>query len=134
MSGGRQVQAAVQTLVSDGRGRKGEREGGVQLPTDGGLVDGGYQTQAVRDGIAESTPSGRGLPVLCRGVKASDTPMLQRARARGELRSTDAAILWIIKRDASVRGARNVFNDTNALKTFIHRRIATDAGRAGSVE
>ena len=134
MSEERQIQTAVQTLVSDLMGRKWERQDGVQLPTDGGLVDGGYQTQAVRDGITASTHSGRVFPLFGRGVKASDNPMLQRAKSRGELRSTDAAIPWIIKRDATTRGARNVFDDTNALKTFIHRRIATDAGRAGSVE
>ena len=114
MSEERQIQAAVQALVSDLMGRKWERQDGVQLPTDGGLVDGGYQTQAVRDGITASTHSGRVFPLFGRGVKASDNPMLQRAKSRGELRSTDAAIPWIIKRDATTRGARNVFDDQRA--------------------
>jgi hypothetical protein len=61
-------------------------------------------------------------------------PMLQRNKGKGEIRSTDAAVPWIMKPDASERGTRNVFDDTNALKTFLHRRIATDSGRAGSFE
>jgi hypothetical protein len=36
--------------------------------------------------------------------------------------------------DATMKSMRNVFVDSNSVKTFLARRIATDAGRAGSFE
>lgn len=134
MSEERSIQAALETLLADLCQRKWTRQDGVELPYDCGLVDGGYQIASVREAIKQSGHGARVFAQFGRGVKAADVPMLQRAKQKGEIRSSDPAIPWIMKPDQTVKGVRNVFADTNSLKTFLHRRIATDAGRAGSFE
>jgi hypothetical protein len=128
------IQAALEALLPQLIGRAWEREDGTTIETDCGLIDGGYQVGSVRAAIRANPHKSRLFTLFGRGVKAADVPMLQRNKGKGEIRSTDAAVPWIMKPDASERGTRNVFDDTNALKTFLHRRIATDSGRAGSFE
>ena len=134
MSEERSIQAALEVLLQDLTGRQWERQDGVKLPFDVGLIDGGYQVGAVRAAIKANPHSGRLFTMFGRGVKAGDVPMMQRSKAQGEIRSVDAAIPWTMKPDPSAKGFRNVFDDTNAVKTFLHRRLATDSGRGGSVE
>ena len=134
MSEERSIQAALETLLAELTGKLWERQDGVQLPFDVGLIDGGYQVGAVRAAIKANPHSGRLFTMFGRGVKAADVPIMQRSKAPGEVRSSDAAIPWTMKPDPSAKGFRNVFDDTNAVKTFVHRRLATDSGRAGSVE
>jgi hypothetical protein len=134
MSEEKAIETALTTLLADLTGREWQRQDGSTIPFDCGLVDGGYQVGSVRNAIKASPHSGRLFVLFGRGVKAGDVPILQRTKKANEIRSTDAAIPWIMQPDATVRTMRNVFDDTNALKTFLHRRISTDAGRAASFE
>ena len=128
------IETALGKLLADLTAREWQRQDGSVLPFDCGLVDGGYQPGSVRNAIKSASNGNRLFVLFGRGVKAADVPILQRAKKPAEIRSTDAAIPWIMQPDATVRSMRNVFNDTNSLKTFLHRRLMTDAGRAGSVE
>lgn len=130
----RSVQKAIEVLLADLCNRTWKRQDGVELGFDIGLVDGGYQIGSVKTAILNSGFSRRVFPLFGRGVKAGDVPMLQRQKKKNELRSTDGAIPWTLAADKSVKGIRTAFNDTNACKTFLARRICTDAGRAGSFE
>lgn len=130
----RSIQAALEQLLKDLTGRQWERQDGTSIPFDVGLIDGGYQVGSVREAIRQCQHAGRLFVLFGRGVKAGDVPILQRAKKPSEIRSIDAAIPWTMAPDATVRTMKNVFSDTNSLKTFLHRRIATDAGRAGSFE
>lgn len=130
----RSIQAAIEALLKELTERKWERADGVELPFDIGLIDGGYQVGAVRSAIKANPHGGRLFTMFGKGVKAGDVPIMQRSKSPGEIRSQDAAIPWTMKPDPSAKGFRNVFDDTNALKTFLHRRLSTDSGRAGSVE
>jgi hypothetical protein len=128
------IEKALTELIQTLRERVWTRQDGVELRADIGLVDGGYQAAAVRQAIENAKASQNVFVTFGRGVRASDVPLLQRKKVRGEIRSNDAAIPWLIKPDATIRGKRNAFLDTNACKTFLHRRILTDAGMAGSFE
>lgn len=128
------IEKAVEVLVKDLKDRVWTRQDGIELKADIGLVDGGYQLAAVRQGIQNAKATHNVFVAFGRGIKSGDVPMLQRKKAKGEIRSTDPAIPWIIKPDATLRGKRNVFIDTNSCKTFLHRRILADAGTAGSFE
>ena len=130
----RALEKALCNLLSDLTQRKWKRQDGVEIGYDVGLVDGGYQTGSVRSAIDSMKQGNKLFCLFGRGVRAADVPLLQRQKAKTEIRSTDAAIPWLIKLDPTTRGARNVFNDVNSMKTFLHRRISTDAGRAGSFE
>jgi hypothetical protein len=130
----RAVQKAIEMLLGDLCNRSWKRQDGVELGFDIGLVDGGYQIGSVKTAILNSGFARRVFPLFGRGVKAGDVPMLQRQKKKNELRSTDGAIPWTLAADKSVKGIRTAFNDTNATKTFLHRRLATDAGRGGSFE
>lgn len=130
----RAVQKAIEMLLDDLCNRSWKRQDGVELGFDIGLVDGGYQIGSVKTAILNSGFARRVFPLFGRGVKAGDVPMLQRQKKKNELRSTDGAIPWTLAADKSVKGIRTAFNDTNATKTFLHRRLATDAGRGGSFE
>jgi hypothetical protein len=128
------IQKALEVLLGELTATQWERQDGVKLPFDCGLVDGGYQVGSVREAIKAVGCATRVFVLFGRGVKAGDVPMMQRTKRKGELRSVDNAIPWTMQPDATVKGFRNVFDDTNSLKTFLHRRIATDAGRSGSFE
>lgn len=133
MSEEKSIQAALEVLLADLTQRKWKRQDGVEIACDMGLVDGGYQTGSVRAAIANAA-GGRVFPLFGKGLKAADVPLLQRQKQKSEVRSNDPAIPWILRPDRTDPRLRNVFDDTNSLKTFLHRRIATDAGRGGSFE
>lgn len=127
------ITAAVCDLLTNLSARKYLRMDGVELSPDMLIVDGGYQTEAVHDGVKLSGLRnafvGHG-----RGLRAADTPMLQLARKRGERRSKDPFIPWRQLINPNRRGSRHVLICTNSLKTFVHRRINTEPGAPGSFE
>lgn len=130
MSDERRLSQAVQELSLHLACKFWKREDGVLLKPDIGLVDGGYQTDAVFTGIRESQLTNVYV-AFGRGHRATDTPMLQLARKSGERRSKDPYVPWRLMRDANRPGVRYVLFCTNSVKTFLHRRIRTDVGEKG---
>jgi hypothetical protein len=125
------IEVAVRELTQRLMGNTYTREDNVKMSVDVGLVDGGYQSDAVQRGVV--TSNCRNLYVAYgRGVRAGDTPMMQLARRGGEKRSKDMFVPWRMLIDQNRRAIRYVLFCTNSLKTFIHRRIRTDIGEPGS--
>jgi hypothetical protein len=125
------LEAAVSDLVRSLMDKTWRREDGVLLSVHAGLVDGGYQSDAVQAGIAKS---GRQNVYVSygRGVKAADTPMMQLPKRNGEKRSKDMFVPWRLLLDQNRRSTRYVLFCTNSVKTFVHRRINTKIGEPGS--
>ena len=131
MSDERQISEAVNELCCRLMAERFEREDGIRLKVDCGLVDGGYQTDAVHTGVKESKLDNVYV-AFGRGIKAADTPMLQLARKPGERRSKDPYIPWRLLRDPNRRNTRYALFCANSVKTFLHRRIRTIQGESGS--
>ena len=127
----KQVEKALQALIDDKMSKVYRRSDGVEVGVDIGLIDGGYMTDQVRSAIATSDYRRRIFPSFGRGIKASETPMLEYRATKGERRSRDVGVPWRLLPGQRREGLHVMF-DTNALKTFVHRRIATPAGNAGS--
>lgn len=125
------IERGVGDLVKMLKTKRFAREDGVVLTADVGLVDGGYQSDAVHNGVLQSGQTGVYV-AYGRGVKAADTPMMLLKRASGEKRSKDMFIPWRMMADANRRGTRYVLFCSNSVKTFVHRRIRTDIGEKGS--
>ena len=125
------IERAVQDLASLLMGKTYTREDKVQLRPEVGLVDGGYQSDAVQRGVTNTKL--RNLYVTYgRGVRAGDTPMMQLSKRSNERRSKDMFVPWRMLTDQNRRAVRYVLFCTNSVKTFLHRRIRTDAGENGS--
>ena len=126
------IKQAVADLITNLMGRRYERKDGTRLAPSGGVADGGFQASAVWEGITLA-----GFPnvrlAFGRGLKAADKPMLQQEKSKGEIRSRDAFVPWRETPDKTTRGRRNTFICTNSVKTFLHRRIATDLDQPGHV-
>lgn len=131
MSDERVIASAVSDLSCKLMRNRYVREDGLHMKCDLGLVDGGYQTDAVHTGVAESRLDNVYV-AFGRGIKAADTPMLQLARKPGEKRSKDNYVPWRMLRDPNRPRTRYVLFCTNSVKTFLHRRIRTVSGESGS--
>lgn len=130
----RAIELGVAELIDLLFGKIWTKENGVDISVDQGLIDANDQTDAVRRGIKRSKHSTKMAAAFGRSVKAADTPMLQLKLVEGEKRSTDTAIPWRHTPDRKVIGQRLLFVDVNAVKTFLHRRIAAPLGDTGSFE
>jgi len=121
---------AVRDLLRILHSRTYERQDGFQMKLEMCLVDAGYQTDAVFDGIT-SFGGSNVYRMYGRGVRSTEVPMLMNARKKGERRSKDLFVPWRQLIDINKRSSRYVLACVNSVKTFLHRRIRTEPGQDG---
>lgn len=131
MSDEKILESAVCDLVRQLCGKSWSRDDGVKVSVQCGLVDGGYQSDAVQAGIARSGEK-EVYVAYGRGIKAADTPMMQLPKRNNEKRSKDMFVPWLMRLDQNRRSTRYVLFCTNSVKTFVHRRIKSKIGDPGS--
>jgi phage terminase large subunit GpA-like protein len=117
--------ALVDALVS----REWPREDGVAYRIDKCLVDAGWQADVVYEFCRQSTHAAVLMPSHGAGIAASQKPISEYDRKRGDT----IGEAWWIPASTRKRALRHLRIDTNWWKTFVYERLVTAVGDKGAL-
>jgi len=125
------IRQGLEAATADVCGRAWNKQGGGAMRVERCLIDANWpkSTEVVYE-FCRSSPLGAVLlPSHGRGITAKNKPLSQYQPRPGEL----GGLEWRISGATGKRAARHVLYDTNWWKSFIHDRLATEQGDAGSL-
>lgn len=104
---------------------------GGYLPINRLLVDAGFETDTIHEAARLSPHRSRIYPAFGRPIGARKERLDAKKKEPGEIVGPNWRIPSLRK---ARRGVRYVLSDANAYKAFLHQRLATPRGVAGSLE
>ncbi|HUU11435.1 MAG TPA: terminase gpA endonuclease subunit, partial [Phycisphaerae bacterium] len=119
--------ASLRACVTDLVTRDWKREDGALMRADLILVDQGWKTDTVHQLCRESSHGASLLPARGSGITASQRPINEYSRARGDRIGHN----WWVPSVKGKRVLRHLEVDTNYWKTFVHDRLGTAQGDPG---
>jgi len=131
MSATVQTRAAINMHLSQLGGRQFERFDGDVMRQRAGLVDAGYEADAVFPACHESDHVF--APAFGRGIKASNRPMNEWQDYK-KYGGPDLSLPWIHPPRSPKRETRHILFCANSAKTFLQKLLATDKGAAGCLQ
>ena len=125
------ITAGLESLCARTLGRAWKRDDGAELKIERCLIDAnwGTSTDLVYEFCRRSGYSGILMPGHGRYVGASSQPLTEGTRKPGER----VGLNWRVPPLTGRRAVRHVRYDTNFWKSFVHARLATMTGDAGSL-
>ncbi|HUW32358.1 MAG TPA: terminase gpA endonuclease subunit, partial [Planctomycetota bacterium] len=105
------------------------RDDGVVMHIGRCLVDAGWQSDVVYDFCRQATHAALLMPAHGAGITASQKPISEYDRKRGDTIGEG----WWIPASTRKRALRHLRIDTNYWKTFIYERITTAVGDKGAL-
>jgi len=121
------IYAGLEALTGDVLGREWPRDDGAVMRIGLCLVDQGWQTDVVHQFCRQSEHAAVLMPARGHGVTASQKPISEYDRHRGDRIGHH----WWMPSVTRKRALRHVEIDTNYWKSFVHERLATAMGDAG---
>lgn len=123
------IVAGLEALFNKYLAKVYERDDGSEIHIARLLVDVGYATGPVRQAIRLSPHRARILPAIGVGIGASNKPMREYRKQKGDF----LGLHWRIPSARGTKALRAVHVDTNYWKSFIHSAIKTPLGDRGSL-
>jgi hypothetical protein len=121
------IYAGLEGLTAELLTREWSRDDGAVMRIGLCLVDQGWQTDLVHQFCRQSEHAALLMPARGHGITASQKPISEYDRRRGD----KIGHHWWIPSVTRKRALRHVEIDTNYWKTFVHERLATAMGDAG---
>jgi len=121
------IYAGLQALVTELLTREWPRDDGAVMRIGLCFIDQGWQTDLVHQFCRQSEHAALLMPARGHGVTASQKPISEYDRRRGD----KIGHHWWIPSVTRKRALRHVEIDTNYWKSFVHERLATAMGDAG---
>lgn len=123
------IRAGLDALANEILAREYTREDGATFRVGRCLVDAGHEPDVVYDFVRASPHASILMPSLGAGIKATNKPMTEYARKRGDRLGWN----WYIPAPIRGRAGRYVRLDANHWKQFIHDRLATPLSDPGAL-
>jgi hypothetical protein len=125
-----QLKVGLTKLVSELITREWPRENGGGMRLDRILIDSGHQAEVIYHFCRTSPYSSLIMPSKGQGIGSSAV----RGIAEGKLNPGDQRGLdWVLPAAKESRGVKLLRFDTNSWKSFVHARLAVEAGLPGSL-
>jgi len=121
------VYAGLEALTNELLGKEWPRDDGAVMRIGLCLVDQGWLTDVVHQFCRQSAHAALLMPARGHGITASQKPISEYDRKRGDRIGHH----WWIPGVARRRALRHVEIDTNYWKSFVHERLATAMGDTG---
>lgn len=121
------IYAGLDALIGALLGREWPRDDGAAMRIGLCLVDQGWKPDVVHQFCRQSQHAGLLMPSRGAGITASQKPIAEYDRKRGDRIGHN----WWIPAVKSGRTLRHLEVDTNFWKTFVHERFATAMGDRG---
>jgi len=121
------IYAGLEALTGDLLGREWPRDDGAVMRIGRCLIDQGWQTDVVHQFCRQSEHAALLMPARGHGITASQKPISEYDRHRGDRIGHH----WWIPSVTRKRALRHVEIDTNYWKSFVHERVGTAMGDPG---
>jgi len=121
------IYAGLEALTGRLLGKEWPRDDGAVMRIGLCMVDQGWQTDVVHQFCRQSEHAALLMPARGHGVTASQKPISEYDRHRGDRIGHH----WWIPSVTRKRALRHVETDTNYWKSFVHERLATAMGDPG---
>jgi len=121
------IYAGLERLCAELLGRQFKRDDGALMRIELCLIDQGWQRDLVHQFCRQCAHGAALMPARGTGITASQKPISEYDRKRGD----QIGLAWWIPGVRGRRALRHVEVDTNWWKTFVHERLATAMGDRG---
>ncbi len=121
------IYAGLEALTAELLSREWARDDGAVVRIGQCLVDQGWQTDLVHQFCRQSEHAAVLMPSRGHGITASQKPISEYDRRRGDRIGHH----WWVPSVKGRRALRHVETDTNYWKSFLHERLATAMGDRG---